>query len=118
MSGTTGLSAHSVTGRAHVPLRPHLPLRGSRLYILLHLPLVRVSIGLAHILCESLAHPLGYFSLEFTTSLEKIPQADSRPLSGEDHQDLRTEKNCSFVSLPWLIADHLSLYVVGDLALV
>ena len=75
-------------------------------------------IGLAHILCESLAHPLGYFSSELRTSSEKIPQADSRPLSREDHQDLRTEKNCSFVSLPWLIVDLMSLYVVGDLTLV
>ena len=79
---------------------------------------MRVSIGLAHILCESLAHPLGYFSSELRTSSEKIPQADSRPLSREDHQDLRTEKNCSYVSLPLLIVDLMLLYVVGDVALV
>ena len=77
-----------------------------------------MSIRLAHILCESLAHPLGYFSSELRTSSEKIPQADSRPLSREDHQDLLTEKNGSFVSLPLLIVDHMLLYVVGDLALV
>ena len=65
-----------------------------------------------------LAHPLGYFSSELTTSSEKIPQADSRPLSREDHQDLRTEKNGSFVSLPLLIVDHMYLFVFGDLALV
>ena len=67
--------------RAHVS-PSHLPLRGLALYILPHLLLVRVSIGLAHILCESLDHPLGYFSSELTTSSEKIPQADSRPLQG------------------------------------
>ena len=33
---------------AHVPFAPHLPLRGPRLYILLHLLLSRVSVGLAH----------------------------------------------------------------------
>ena len=55
----------------------------TRLYILLPLPLSRVSDGLAHIFCESLAHPLGYFSSELTTSSEKIPQADSRPLQGK-----------------------------------
>ena len=103
--------------RAHVsPF--HLPLRGLALYILPHLLLVRVSIGLAHILCESLAHPLGYFSSELTTSSEKIPQADSRPLSREDHQDLRTEKNGSFVSLPLLTLDLVYLFVFGYLALV
>ena len=69
-------------------------------------------------LCESLAHPLGYFSSEFTTSSEKIPQADSRPLSMEDHQDLLTEKNGSFVSLPLLTLDLLYLFVFFDLALV
>ena len=52
------------------------------------------------------------------TSSEKIPQADSRPLSREDHQDLLTEKNGSFVSLPLLIVDLELLYVFGDLALV
>ena len=81
-------------------------------------PLGTCSIGLAHILCESLAHPLGYFSLKLRTSSEKIPQADSRPLSREHHQDLRTEKTGAFVSLPLLIVDHMLLYVVGDLALV
>jgi len=76
------------------------------------------SIGLAHILCESLAHPLGYFSSELRTSSEKIPQADSRPLSREDHQGLRKEKNGSFVSLPLLTLDLVYLFVFGDLALV
>ena len=42
------MSVHSVSGRAHVSLRPHLPLRGPRLYILLHLHHLRVRIGLAH----------------------------------------------------------------------
>ena len=79
---------------------------------------MRVSIGLAHICVGALAHPLGYFSSEFTTSSEKIPQADSRPLSREDHQDLLTEKNGSLVSLPLLIVDHVLLFVFGDLALV
>ena len=105
-------------GRAHVPLRPHLPLRGPKLYILLHLLLVKVALVLAHILCESLAHPLGYFSSELTTSSEKIPQADSRPLSREDHQGLRKEKNGSFVSLPLLIMDHVLPFAFGDLAVV
>ena len=96
----------------------HLPLRGLALYILVSKLRIRVSIGLAHILCESLAHPLGYFSSELRTSSENIPQADSRPLSREDHQDLHTEKNGSFVSLPLLIVDHMHLFVFGDLALV
>ena len=43
---------------AHVPLRP------LRLYIDLLLLFYRVSKGLAHILCESFAHPLGYLLLE------------------------------------------------------
>ena len=73
---------------------------------------------IAHICERAFAHPLGYFSSEFRTSSEKIPQADSRPLSREDHQGLRKEKNGSFVSLPLLIVDHMLLYVVGDLALV
>ena len=84
MTGTTGLSAHSVMGRAHVPLLPHLPLRGSRLYILLHLPLLRVSFGLAHILCESLAHPLGYFSSEIRASTGEDPPSGFKPPSRED----------------------------------
>ena len=55
--GTSSLSAHSVLGRAHVPLRPHLPLRGLALYILPHLLLVRVSIVIAYLeieLCSSI----------------------------------------------------------------
>ena len=88
------------------------------LYIGLLLLTLRLSIGLAHIRVRAFAHPLGYFSSEITTSSEKIPQADSRPLSREDHQDLLTEKNGSFVSLPLLIVDHVLLFVFGDLALV
>lgn len=76
-----------------LPARRHLgrgpcTLLPRKLYILFSYLRFRVSISLTHILCESLAHPLGYFSSELMTSSEKIPQADSRPLSREDHQGL------------------------------
>ena len=110
---------HSVSGRAHVSLRPHLPLRGPRLYILLHLLLVRFSIGLAHILCESLAHPHRIYSMrETAASSEKIP-LDSRPPYGEEHQDLLTEKTgypCIVLSCSWIV--YLLLCIRGSSACV
>ena len=111
-SGSSELCLRAcLRAEAHVPIRPVD-------YIYSFIPYV---LGLAldsSYLCESLAHPLGYFSSEFTTSSEKIPQVDSRPLFREDHQEHLTEKNGSFVSLPLLIVDHMYLFVFGDLALV
>ena len=50
-------------------------------------------------------------------SSEKI-HSDSRPPSGEDNQDLLTEKNGSLCILPLLILDLVLPYAFGDLALV
>ena len=50
-------------------------------------------------------------------SSEKI-LSDSRPPSGEDNQDLLTEKNGSLCILPLLILDRVLPYAFGDLALV
>ena len=50
-------------------------------------------------------------------SSEKI-HSDSRPPSGEDNQDLLTEKNGYPCILPLLILDHVLPYAFGDLALV
>jgi len=55
------LSVHSE--RAKGPCIPLTYPFEAKAYIYPHLLLVRVSIGLAHILCESLSHPIGYFSL-------------------------------------------------------
>ena len=109
------LSARGDSGRGPCTLSP------PRLYILLHPVHFRVSTGLAHICERAFAHPLGYFSSEFRTSSEKIPQADSRPPSWEDPLvDSRPPlgDELSFVSLPLLIVDHMYLFVFGDLALV
>jgi hypothetical protein len=84
------LSTHSV--RARGPCTPSPP----RLYILL-LPLSRVSKGLAQFRDRALLIHLVTSPSEFTTSTEKIPQADSRPLTGRP-QDLLTEKNLLLVS--------------------
>ena len=91
------LPARSHLGRGPCTLSP------LRLYILIHPVRFRVSIGLAHICVRAFAHPLGYFSTEIRTSSEKIPQADSRPLSRQDHQGLHEEKNCPLY--PYLFVD-------------
>ena len=117
MSGTTGLSAHSVTGRAHVPLRPHLPLRGSRLYILLHLLLARVSIGLAHLeieLCSSITDLL--HERDRGPSSEKIPLDSRPPLGGPIKTSFGEEPITMY--RPLLIVDHVSPFVFMDLAYV
>ena len=90
------------------PMYPlsHLPLRGPRLYILLHLLLARVSIGLAHIRDRALLIHIG-----------STPREILRPLFGEDPfgfktslrrrpQDLLTEKTgdlCIVLSCPWIV---------------
>ena len=75
-------------------------LSSRKLYILLHLLLVRVSIGLAHISCESPCPSTWYFSSELTTSSEKIPQADSRPLQGKTIKTSSRRRTVPFVSSP------------------
>ena len=60
------LSVRRVSGRG--PCIPHLPLHGPRLYILLHLLLVRVSKGLSHFVRE-LCSSIRIYSIERDRSL-------------------------------------------------
>ena len=78
------LPVHSVSGRAHVSLRPHLPLHGPRLYILLHLHHLRISVGLAHLRDRALLIHIG-----------STPRERPQPLRRRSLwiQDLLAEKN-------------------------
>ena len=102
------------------PFAPHLPLRGPRLYILLHLLLVRFSVDLAQL------------EIEVRSSTGSPPRERPRPpwrrsyriqdplvgRSPRGFQGLLTEKNGSYVSLPLLTLDLVYLFVFFDLALV
>ena len=108
------LSVGRVSGQG--PCIPHLPLHGPRLYILLHLLLVRVSIGLAHLRDRALLIQVGSTPRERLRPLRrrslwiqdvlaekniKTPSwaAPSRPPHGED---------CYLLYHPLLIVDRVS----------
>ena len=120
-SGQHGTSGQSPELPA-LPARSHLgrglcTLSPCKLYILFSYLPFRVSVVIAHLEIEHCSSVPDLLHVRDHASLEKI-HSDSRPPSGEDNQDLLTEKNDYSCIFPLLILNLVLPYVFSDLALV
>ena len=104
--------------RAHVS-PSHLPLRGLTLYILPHLLLVRVSVGLAHWRDRASLIHIGSTPRERLRPLRRRSTLDSRPLTGRSPCGLKTSsrrRTGYLLYRPLLTLDLVSSFVFMDLA--
>ena len=114
----TPVSAQRSGPRPMYPFTPHLPLRGSRLYILLHLLLVRVSIGLAHICVRALLIHWDTSPRSSRPYRRRSPKRIQDPSLGKNIKASSRRRTVPLYPLPLLTLDLVYLFVFGDLALV